>query len=280
MSIIIGIDVGGSTTKIVGLEKNGDLKLKSPMFISATDPVSSLFGAFGKYLYSNQIELKDVDKVMITGVGTTQVEGGIYGLPTFKVDEFAADALGAHYGSDLKKLIVVSMGTGTSLVKYDNGKISHIGGVSIGGGTITGLSSLILHTNDILKVCEMAQDGDSNNVNLLIGDICKRHLEGLPAFATASLFGKVKHEAVNQSDVAAGIIYLVVETIGSCAVLAGLNTDIKDYVFIGNIAKLPTVRSVFDLMERIYGVRFHIPENAEFRTALGAAISGLDKAVE
>lgn len=51
MAVILGIDVGGSTTKIVGIE-NG--KLKSPLFITATEPVTSLFGAFGKYLYDNQ----------------------------------------------------------------------------------------------------------------------------------------------------------------------------------------------------------------------------------
>ena len=46
MGIVIGIDVGGSTTKIVGI--NGE-QIQSPMFITATDPVTSLFGAFGKY---------------------------------------------------------------------------------------------------------------------------------------------------------------------------------------------------------------------------------------
>ena len=42
MGIVIGIDVGGSTTKIVGINKG---KIQSPMFITATDPVTSLFGA-------------------------------------------------------------------------------------------------------------------------------------------------------------------------------------------------------------------------------------------
>ena len=50
MGIVIGIDVGGSTTKIVGI--NGE-QIQSPMFITATDPVTSLFGAFGKYIYDN-----------------------------------------------------------------------------------------------------------------------------------------------------------------------------------------------------------------------------------
>ena len=51
MGIVIGIDVGGSTTKIVGLNKG---KIQSPMFITAADPVTSLFGAFGKYIYDKR----------------------------------------------------------------------------------------------------------------------------------------------------------------------------------------------------------------------------------
>ena len=44
MGIVIGIDVGGSTTKIVGINEG---QIQSPMFITATDPVTYLFGAFG-----------------------------------------------------------------------------------------------------------------------------------------------------------------------------------------------------------------------------------------
>ena len=39
MGIVIGIDVGGSTTKIVGVE---DKKIKNPMFVKATDPEPSV----------------------------------------------------------------------------------------------------------------------------------------------------------------------------------------------------------------------------------------------
>ena len=48
MGIVIGIDVGISTTKIVGVR---DMQVVSPMRITAADPVTSLYGAFGKYLY-------------------------------------------------------------------------------------------------------------------------------------------------------------------------------------------------------------------------------------
>lgn len=81
MGIVIGIDVGGSTTKIVGI--NGE-QIQSPMFITATDPVTSLFGAFGKYIYHNGIQLADVEQVMLTGVGSAFVNSPLYGLPTRK----------------------------------------------------------------------------------------------------------------------------------------------------------------------------------------------------
>ena len=58
MGIVIGIDVGGSTTKIVGVE---DKKIKNPMFVKATDPVTSLFGAFGKYIYDNILQIMTID---------------------------------------------------------------------------------------------------------------------------------------------------------------------------------------------------------------------------
>ena len=44
---VIGIDVGGSTTKIVCVS-NG--KVLVPMQVKATDPLTSVYGAFGKYL--------------------------------------------------------------------------------------------------------------------------------------------------------------------------------------------------------------------------------------
>lgn len=124
MGMVIGIDVGGSTTKIIGVDKEG---IKHPMIVKAEDPITSLFGAFGKYIYDNGISLNDIDKVMLTGVGSAYVNQPLYGLSTDHTDEFLANGLGAHYDSQLQDLIVVSMGTGTSFVKVEGGKkhISH-----------------------------------------------------------------------------------------------------------------------------------------------------------
>ena len=88
MSIVIGIDVGISTTKIVGIK---NMQVVSPLRTTAADPVASLYGAFGKYLYDNHIELSDVEQVVLTGVGAAYIDRPVYGLPTRKSDEFLAD---------------------------------------------------------------------------------------------------------------------------------------------------------------------------------------------
>ena len=49
MGIVIGIDVGISTTKIVGI--NGNHQVVAPICIKATDPVTSAQTECGKWIY-------------------------------------------------------------------------------------------------------------------------------------------------------------------------------------------------------------------------------------
>lgn len=269
--MILGIDVGGSTTKIVGVE---DGQIRSAQSIVAADPVTSLFGALGKYIYDNGIDLADISRIMLTGVGSAYVDGNLYGLPTGKVEEFTANAIGAGHGSGLDRMVVVSMGTGTSFISVDHGKFTHLGGLGIGGGTLQGLSKIIFKASDLDYVISMAMRGKVSSVDLQIGDICREELPGLPLDATASNFGKAD-TAAQAEDVAAGVINMILQTVGSAANFISLGTGIKDFVLIGNLSLLPQCRSVFDRIGRLYGLDFHIPEHTLYRTALGAALYAL-----
>lgn len=267
--IVIGIDVGISTTKIVGIDEKG--MVISPIRIKATDPITSLYGAFGKYLHDNKIKLDEIEHVMLTGVGAAYIDEHIYGLPTSKSEEFIADGLGAKYESKLDRMIVVSMGTGTSLVKCDGENIKHIGGIGIGGGTLAGLSRIMLKTDDIKQITNLAKDGDVSKINLLIKDISAKPLPGLPMSAVASLFSNAKTNA-SREDIAKGLIWMVLQCIGSATILSSLESGIKDFVLIGNLSLLPLCREVYPAMEKVYGVRFHVPKYSEFCTAIGAAL--------
>lgn len=272
--IIIGLDVGISTTKIVGIQGNN---LLSPIRIKATDPVSSLYGAFGKFLHDNKITLEDIEKVMITGVGCAYVNQPIYGCVTERVDEYIADALGASYKCDIEDMIVVSMGTGTTYVKKQGEKIEHIGGLGIGGGSLQGMARVMLKTDDMKEISSLAKKGDVKKIDLLIGDISPKPLPNLPMDVTASLFAKAQTNSLPE-DIALGIVHMVLQSIGSGAIFASLNTHIKDMVLIGQLSLFPQWKQyIFPQLEKLYKVRFHIPQNSLFCTAIGAAIYGKNK---
>ena len=273
MGIIIGIDVGISTTKIVGIKNN---KVSAPIRITAADPITSLSGAFGKYLHDNDIELSDVEHVMLTGVGAAYIDQPIYGLPTSKSQEFIADGLGARFESKLDHTIVVSMGTGTSFVKCDGDDMHHIGGIGVGGGTLAGLARIMLNTSDIKQVATLAKQGNVRNIDLTIGDISAQPLPGLPMDTTASNFARAQSDA-SKEDIAAGIIKMVLQSIGSAAWLASLGSDIRDFVLIGNLSLLPQCKEVFPALEKLYDIRFHIPKYSQYCTAIGAALDYYNK---
>lgn len=271
MGIVVGIDIGGSTTKIAGF--NGE-EMLLPVQITASNAIASLFGAFGKFLYDNDLELIDIDQVNLTGVGSSNIKQKIYGLPTYKVDEFSANGVGGGYCAEGKEdFMVVSMGTGTSFVRVQNRIPTHLGGIGIGGGTITGLSKLMLNTDDVDKIQEMASDGNVAHIDLRIGDISNKPLPGLDLEITASNFGKASSRA-DCEDKAAGIVHMVIETICQTAVLIANGYNIKDFVLIGNLINFPECWSVCDMIKIMYPyVNFIIPEDGEYGTAIGTALA-------
>ena len=271
MGIVVGIDIGGSTTKIAGF--NGE-EMLLPVQITASNAIASLFGAFGKFLYDNDLELIDIDQVNLTGVGSSNIKQKIYGLPTYKVDEFSANGVGGGYFAEGKEdFMVVSMGTGTSFVRVQNRIPTHLGGIGIGGGTITGLSKLMLNTDDVDKIQEMASEGNVAHIDLRIGDISYKPLPGFDLEITASNFGKASSRA-DCEDKAAGIVHMVIETICQTAVLIANGYNIKDFVLIGNLINFPECWSVCDMIKIMYPyVNFIIPEDGEYGTAIGTALA-------
>lgn len=269
MGKIIGIDIGGSTTKIIGFDGGS---IFSPLLVRATDPIASVYGAFGKFLNVNELGLGDIERIMVTGVGSSYITARLFGIPTGKVDEFRAIGMGGRLLSGLANAIIVSMGTGTALVKADEKGVRHIGGTGVGGGTLLGLSSLMLNVREFNDLIETAQGGSLAHVDLTIGDISRDLLVGLPPETTASNFGKVS-DLASKADVATGIINLVFQSIGMLAVFASRIDHTRDVVLTGNLANVPQAQPAFERLGKLFGVHFVTPANAEYATAAGAAIS-------
>ncbi len=268
MSIVIGLDIGGSTTKIVGLQ--GD-KVLGRLSVRADDPVASAYGAVGKFLNTYQLSLNDVKRIMMTGVGRTFIQNDILGIKTEKVDEMQAVGAGGLFLSSLDEAVVVSMGTGTSLVRATKEKTTRIIGSGVGGGTVLGLGRSLLGTRDFSKIEELAGKGDLHEIDLTIGDISADKIANLHSDVTASNFGDVKND-VRAEDLAAGIMNLVYQTIGTLAALTAWKEDLSSVVITGNLSQSEFGCHILKEVAKLYGLTYIIPENAEFATALGAAI--------
>ncbi len=275
MSYIVGIDVGGSTTKIVAFDH--DKNIVAPMFVTAEDQMTSIYGAFGKFTSTNNIPLSAVDKIMITGVGSTFIGYELYGIECEHVSEFIAVGIGGQYLSHLQRALVVSMGTGTASVYANGSERTYIGGTGVGGGTIIGLAKKMLGVGDIKTLYELAQDGNLANVDLRIGDITNKSISPtLQDTTTAANFGNLS-DLASSSDIALGIINLVFETVGMIAVFASRSCDIKDIVLTGTLTRAPQATEVFEKMSTMFGVNFIIPDYSRYGTVIGAALSYFEK---
>ena len=220
MGIVIGLDIGGSTTKIVGVLGK---EIISHEIVRATDPVASAFGALGKFLDVNRLKIADIERLMITGVGASFTSGDLLGIRTIHVSEFFATGLGGLFLSSLQHAVVVSMGTGTAFVDAQLDVVRHIIGSGIGGGTVLGLANRILNVRDFDLMIELASSGSLQRVDLSIGDISRIEIPGLSMETTASNFGKLADDA-SREDLALGIFNLVFQSIGTMAVLAARTT--------------------------------------------------------
>ena len=278
---VLGIDVGGSTTKIVGFrEEDGKRILIEPQCVRATDPLTSIYGAFGKFTMQNGLALSDIERVMMTGAGSAFANKPLYeGLDCRSVPEFTSVGLGGLYLSGLDEAVVVSMGTGTALVhakKTATGTdISYLGGTGVGGGTLVGLSKKILGVDTVEHIEQLCEGGDLSNVDLRISDISTANAyAGMSFDMTASNFGKLSDMAT-PSDIALGITNMVSETIGMLAIFAARNHHLDQVVLTGNLTTLSPIRQVFSFMEKLFGIRFIIPNNAQYGTVIGAALCQL-----
>ncbi len=280
MSIVIGIDVGGSTTKIVGFKREGaELVRIAPQFVKAHDPLTATYGAFGKFTDENSIAISSIEKVMMTGVGSSYVKHNLYGIDCVRVPEFNCIGRGGLYLSGLRRALVVSMGTGTALVHAERGgKMDYLGGTGVGGGTLVGLSKLLVKAESIEHIVEYADGGDLANIDLRIKDITSRDsMTGLAEDMTAANFGNVS-DVASKSDIALGIMNMVYETVGMVSVFASRHVGVKDVVLTGNLTRLGFCKKKFEEFNHMgYGASFHIPECAQFSTVIGAALCGIEK---
>ena len=269
--MIIGIDIGSTTTKAVSLEEGGIIrKIKT----RAEDAITSATGAFGKMIVENGIKMSEIKRIMITGAGATKIDGELFGIPTEKVSEIKAIGTGGMFLSRQDNIILANIGTGTAIIEARKDRITHLGGSGVGGGTILGLAKKLLSLSDFKDVMELAVSGNLDPVDLLMEDIMVMDLGFLNNKSTASNFGKMLDTARNE-DIALGIINMVYQVIGMLAVFAARSRNIGKVIVTGSGSHNPLGQKILAEITNMHSIAFEYPEDAEYTTAVGAGLCGV-----
>ena len=105
-----------------------------------------------------------------------------------------------------------------------------------------------------------------------ISDISAGDISTLSPEVTASNFGKMDDD-VTPEDLARGVLNMVFQTIGMLAVFACRNDQVKDVILTGTLSTVPCAKTLFKQVERLYKIKFIIPQHSIYATATGAALS-------
>lgn len=269
--MIVGIDIGGSTTKAVAYQEG----ITGKASVTTTDSYAAAAGALAKLFSQIDRSLEDVRCLALTGGGSQTITGNLLGLPVQKIDEMRAIGLGGIELTGKSNALVVSMGTGTAILAVrDNGReIIHVGGTAVGGGTLVGLSRIVLNKLELDTLWKLARKGDLKKVDLSVKDIAGHAVGFLPENATASNFGRISDD-VSQSDLALGIINLVGQVIGTAACLSAKANGLEDdIVLVGKVAANLEITEIIQGVGKLYGLTMDVPDIPDYCTALGAAVA-------
>jgi len=267
--MIVGIDIGGSTTDAVLLMNNEEIIVVT---IETGDPLAAAAGALGKLLSTVGGALADIKAVAVSGGGARCLDDRLFGVPVVKVPEIDAIGLGGSTLAEKSSALVVSLGTGTALVSVREQEIEHVGGTGIGGGTLLGLARHLLGVTRLDTLEQMAASGDLSRVDLTVGDIVGGSVGIVPATATASNFGKVRADPT-QSDKALALVNLVAEVTFTVSLMAARARQHKDVVLTGKLTRVKPLRDRLEALRPRRGENVIFPPYAEYATAIGAARS-------
>ncbi|MBE3603396.1 pantothenate kinase [bacterium] len=264
--MLVGIDIGGSTTDAVILD-NGGVHVVT---IEANDPIAAAAGALGKLVESCGLQLDRVERVAATGAGSRVLGETLLGRPVVKVNEFSAIGIGGTSLAARKNALVVSLGTGTAIVSVTGEKIEHVSGTGLGGGTLRGLSKHMLGVSTLETLEAMAARGDLSRVDLTVHDIAGGAIGDLPPGTTASNFGKVGADATAE-DKALAIMNMIVEVVSVLSIAAARACGQEDIVLTGKLTRIFRFMQKVKRLNFVFGRGFLIPEHADYATAIGAA---------
>ena len=266
----IFIDFGITVTDILKRDRND---LSHQMTLSKEEPNLSLL----KELFPNINFKTDINLLAVTGGKHLNLGDKIESTRVIHVNEIDAVGEGAMNLSGLSNknpTIIVSAGSGTACILAQDGNYMHCSGTGVGGGTVLGLSKLLLGTIDPVEIEELAKAGNESGVDLILEDVVAGPIGELPSDTTAVNFGKISKidSEISKQDIAAGIINLVGQTAARIATSVATTFSAKEIVVVGRSPSFNGLKNSLEQAASIMGFSPHFPKHGEYASALGALL--------
>ncbi len=264
----VGLDLGATLAKVVVVPSGGPL----------ADFTGFLFDSRDLPGIVSFLQDRSPAAIAVTGAGARGLVTHLGPqLQCFVVPEFEAWAAGeatllsrADYVPTTPHLLV-SLGTGTSILRIGRDGIGRVGGTGLGGGTLKGFGELLLGETDHAALVALAAKGDRRRVDLLVSDIYGPDELPLSGDLTASNLGRVRSR--DPRDVAHAIIGLIGENIGliAGALARREGRDPVDVVYAGATLKgNEPLKDVLAFATSLAGARPRFLPDGEYAGALGA----------
>ena len=271
----VGIDIGQSLSKISYLKDNEIiLKIGGTNFKEIVEFLDENISEFNKFNFTGgkaYMLYKKYSK-SINSKLINEFESNVRGIE-FLYEYYKKKALPPS--------LIVTIGTGTSLVLKRNG-IEHLGGSAMGGGFFMGLiNSLFIDSSmDYEKAVSLASKGNRFKVDLKVGDIYDIEDDRVNKIFrefTAASFGKISNPndfiSKKKEDIINSIIGVIGENLGIIATLAAENHKINSIVFCGGfLIENKPLKQVLSLLCKFKGKKALFLENSEYSGAIGALI--------
>lgn len=137
--------------------------------------------------------------------------------------------------------LVVNIGSGVSILAVRSPTdYQRVSGTSLGGGTFLGLCSLLTGCQTFDEALEMADKGDSTNVDKLVRDIYGGDYSkfNLPGDIVAASFGKMNskecRDGTSKHDLARACLVTITNNIASISRFVAMAEKLERIVFVGN----------------------------------------------